>query len=124
MGSSIRFVSLGQKFKLKVLVMFMEKLAKSNQLRSMKLVHLLKHSVSLNAVFFLNSISIQLINIPIIFRLDNVSGKVKVRFSHVPDGFLVQTDQVDIKIKHEKGIVKLYDRANNRRILSKHIPHI
>lgn len=49
-----------------------------------------------------------------------MTGKVKVRFSHVPDGFLVQTDQVDTKIKHEKGIVKLYDRSNSRRILSMH----
>lgn len=60
----------------------------------------------------------------ICFDSDNASGKVKVRFSHVDNGWLVQTDQVDTKIKHEKGIVKLYDRTNSRRILSMHIPHI
>lgn len=62
--------------------------------------------------------------ISIRFDLDNVTGKVKVRFSHVPDGFLVQTDQVNAKIKHEKGTVKLYDRTSTRRILSMHISDI
>lgn len=53
------------------------------------------------------------------FGVDNVSGKVKVRFSHDPNGWLVKTDQVDTKIKHGKSDVKLFDRARGRRILSR-----
>lgn len=57
------------------------------------------------------------------FDADNVTGKVKVRFSHIPDRWQAQTDHVDAKIKHEKANIKLYDRANNHRILSMHISH-
>lgn len=49
--------------------------------------------------------------------LDNSSATVKAYFSHVLNGWLVQTDKIDVKIKAAKGIVKLYDISKGRRIL-------
>lgn len=51
------------------------------------------------------------------FRLDNSSARVKAYFSHVANGWLMQTDRFDVKIKAGKAVVKLYDLSNGRRIL-------
>ncbi|XP_055310570.1 uncharacterized protein LOC129573681 [Sitodiplosis mosellana] len=50
----------------------------------------------------------------------NSSAKVKAHFSHVANGWLVQTDKIDVKIKASKGVVKLYDLSKGRRILDRY----
>lgn len=50
------------------------------------------------------------------FLLDSSFGVVKIHFSHVPDGWMVQTGKVDTQIKIKNGIVKLFDLSEGRRI--------